>query len=232
LYSDGDEIIFDAQRPVMLTGIEEVATRGDLLDRALIVTLPGIPEDKRRTEESLTRRYNARRPYILGALLDAVAAGLKNLPDVRLGRLPRMADFARWVTACEPALGWPAGSFMAAYASNVANANELALGESAVVAPLREFMALRSRWSGTATELLDGLNEIVSDKVAASRAWPRAPHALSGRLRRLAPNLRRAGLDVTFDTGRTVKTIILTTTGVSPENASQVSRASRRVAGP
>ena len=36
LYTDDDEILFDAQRPVLLTGIEEVATRGDLLDRSLM----------------------------------------------------------------------------------------------------------------------------------------------------------------------------------------------------
>src|SRR5207253_9109386 len=30
LYTDSEEVIFDAQRPVILTGIEEVATRSDL----------------------------------------------------------------------------------------------------------------------------------------------------------------------------------------------------------
>src|SRR5262249_30177683 len=35
LYTDADEAIFAARRPVVLNGIEEVATRGDLLDRAI-----------------------------------------------------------------------------------------------------------------------------------------------------------------------------------------------------
>jgi len=51
LYENDEETIFDAQRPVILTGIEELATRGDLLDRSLIVTLPNIPEDQRLPEE-------------------------------------------------------------------------------------------------------------------------------------------------------------------------------------
>jgi hypothetical protein len=42
LYTDDDEVLFDAQRPLLLTGIEEVATRGDLLDRSLILFLPRI----------------------------------------------------------------------------------------------------------------------------------------------------------------------------------------------
>ena len=39
LYSDTDEVLFEAQRPVILNGIEELATRGDLLDRSLIIEL-------------------------------------------------------------------------------------------------------------------------------------------------------------------------------------------------
>ena len=33
LYTDADEHVLEAQRPVFITSIEEVATRGDLLDR-------------------------------------------------------------------------------------------------------------------------------------------------------------------------------------------------------
>lgn len=35
LYENDEEMLFDATRPVILNGIEELATRGDLLDRAL-----------------------------------------------------------------------------------------------------------------------------------------------------------------------------------------------------
>jgi hypothetical protein len=54
---------------------------------------------------------------ILGVLLDAVAEGLKRLPDTHLPKLPRMADFALWATACETAL-WPADTFSSAYCGN------------------------------------------------------------------------------------------------------------------
>ena len=50
LYTDADETIFAAQRPIVMNGIEEVATRGDLLDRAITLYLPMIPEDKRKEE--------------------------------------------------------------------------------------------------------------------------------------------------------------------------------------
>jgi hypothetical protein len=57
------------------------------------------------------------RPRILGALLDAVAQGLRMLPQTELDELPRMADFAVWATACESGL-WPAGTFWEAYCGN------------------------------------------------------------------------------------------------------------------
>ena len=46
-----------------------------------------------------------------------------------------MADFARWVTAAETSIGWPSGTFMAAYGGNQESANELALEASVVAGP-------------------------------------------------------------------------------------------------
>src|SRR5262249_35725365 len=53
LYTDGDEVLFDAARPVMLNGIEDIVTRPDLADRAVFLTLEPIPEDRRRPEQEL-----------------------------------------------------------------------------------------------------------------------------------------------------------------------------------
>jgi hypothetical protein len=200
LYTDSDEILFDAMRPVILNGIEDLATRGDLLDRSIVVTLPAIREEDRRTEEEVWAEYERCRPRVLGALLDAVATGLKNLPMVEVGKLPRMADFARWVTACEPALSWEPRSFLNSYLGNVRDSNELALADSPLVTPLRRFFeeSVGKEWSGTASELLGKLNKLVDDKMSASKDWPKRPNALSGRLRRLAPNLRKIGLSVEF----------------------------------
>src|SRR4029450_10868220 len=53
LYTDQDEVLFDATRPVILNGIEEIVTRPDLADRALFLTLDPIPEKCRRPEAEL-----------------------------------------------------------------------------------------------------------------------------------------------------------------------------------
>jgi hypothetical protein len=117
LFTDQDEVLFDACRPVILNGIEDTVARPDLADRAVFLTLEPISEERRRPEAELWAAFAIERPYILGALLDAVVEGLKCLPATRLPTLPRMADFALWATACERAL-WPIGTFWSAYSGN------------------------------------------------------------------------------------------------------------------
>ncbi len=51
-------------------------------------------------------------------MLDAAVAGLRNLPNVRLDQLPRMAHFAIWVSACEESLGMKPGEALTTYQSN------------------------------------------------------------------------------------------------------------------
>src|SRR5262249_45493923 len=52
LYSDAEEVLFDAQRPVLFTGIEDLTVNGDLLDRSIRLSLPVIPEDQRKPEST------------------------------------------------------------------------------------------------------------------------------------------------------------------------------------
>jgi hypothetical protein len=65
LYTDSEEMLFDAQRPLILNGIEELANRGDLLDRSLILYLPSIPEEQREAETKFWGDVEAARPTIL-----------------------------------------------------------------------------------------------------------------------------------------------------------------------
>ncbi len=193
LYSDSEEIIFDSQRPLLLTSIEEVASRSDLLDRCLIVWLPAIPEDRRRSEAELFEAFHKVRPQILGALLDAVAVAILRLPSIKLPTLPRMADFAIWATAAETAFGWPSGTFVTAYQGNRESANEVALEASVVARPLLDLLEAQGDWSGSSGELLKALEVREGEQVRKQSGWPKNPRSLSGHLTRLKPNLREAG---------------------------------------
>jgi hypothetical protein len=179
---------------VILNGIEELATRGDLLDRAVLLHLPTIPTDARRAESDFWRDYCEARPRMLGALCDALAAALANIDSTSLDRPPRMADFALWATAAESHLGWPGGAFVRAYRRNRGQGHELAL-DASIVGPLLLVVA-EAGFEGTAAELLQLLVSTADDKLVRQHEWPKSPRALAGIVKRLAPDLRALGYEV------------------------------------
>jgi hypothetical protein len=202
LYSDHDEMIFDAQRPVMLNGIDDLAVRQDLIDRSVVIMLPAIAEDARRAETEFWADFEQVRPRILGALLNVVSTALRNLGTVRLPSLPRMADFAKRVEAAAPALGWPSGAFLDVYSGNRRNAIDVGLDASLLADAIRTLLDTDGEWTGSASALLHHLNTATADTDRQSKTWPKAPHTLSNQLRRLAPALRTAGYEVELDAGR------------------------------
>ena len=197
LYSDEDEILFDGRRPTFLNGIEDVVTRGDLVERSNIFSLEVIAENKRRTEAEIDAEFGRRAPEILGALLDGLVAGLKNLSSVEIGERPRMADVALWAEACTRAY-WPANTFIRAYRKNLAASVELVLEASTVGTAVRRFMEAREEWKGTAQELLGLLTPQVGEQISKERDWPKRPNTLSGKLKRAASALRKIGVHVTL----------------------------------
>jgi hypothetical protein len=195
LYTDQDEILFDAQRPVILNGIEDIVERPDLADRSIFLTLQSLPKTKRLPEQQVLTKFEVARPDILGGLLDAMVLGLKRLPGIELQELPRMADFAQFITACEAAL-WKKGTFITAYTGNIEEATKTLIEGDIVADAVLEFMAERQEWTGSAKDLLGALDCQVGDAWVKKKKWPKAPKSLSGSLTRLAPSFRRIGLEI------------------------------------
>ena len=199
LYSDNEETIFDAMRPLIINSIEDLATRGDLMDRAVLLSLPPIPEHRRRLERDLWKEFEQERPRILGALLTAVSGALRELPRVQLDGLPRMADFAEWAIAAETALDCMPGSFLSAYGENRKDANEVALEASPSYRSCAGSSRRKASGWGTPRALLVELGQLAGEAETKKRDWPANAKVLSGRLKRLAPNLRSVGIIAAWD---------------------------------
>ena len=197
LYTDAEEVLFEASRPILLNGIEDVINRPDLGDRAIFLTLAPIAERNRRPEAELWREFETARPLILGALLDAVVHGLRRINHVQLKALPRMADFALWAAACETAF-WPAGTFARAYAANRRAAIESIIEADPVASFVRAIMGERTSWTGSASDLLRLCAESAREEASMSAPWAKNPRALAGRLRRAQTFLRMLGIEITF----------------------------------
>jgi len=192
LHTDTDEIIFQAAKPIILNSIADVARRPDLLDRAIVVGLDPISPKARLTVAELDARFRAEHPALLGALLDAVVGGLRNEPTTKLPILPRMADFATWVEACAPAMGWPAGLFLELFDSRQRVAVSNLLSDDLVADALQELVL---PWIGTPTDLF---NRLARPERQRTRDWPQTVAQLTARLKRLAAPLRDHGLVIEF----------------------------------
>jgi hypothetical protein len=226
LYSDDDEVLFAGRRPVIVNGIEDIVTRADLVDRAVLLMLEPIAESKRREEKEIDIDLEAKAPKIFGALLGGLVAGLRNLAKIDMPDKPRMADFALWGEACTRAY-WPAGTFLKAYQNAIAGSVDLVIENSPVGSAVRALMSRQSKWEGSATELLKALSALIGEPANKEKTWPKQPNALSGKLRRAAPPLRKIGIHIDF--GReghgSTKVITIRARG-QPQGDSETSPAS------
>lgn len=196
LHTDREQEVFDAARPIILNGINDLAERGDLASRGIAIHLPAIPEHERQTEEDIWEAFDDALPGILGCLFDGVSRAMKRKKNVRLERLPRMADFARWAEAAGPSFGWEQGDFLEAYEKNLKGASDSKFENDAVAVVIRDrlFEDFPDGFCGTPTSLFNTMMQYAPDAREQRRGWPASAAALGKYLRRIAPMLRAAGI--------------------------------------
>ncbi|MCH8913621.1 MAG: hypothetical protein IIA33_08660, partial [Planctomycetes bacterium] len=165
LYTDSAEVFFNGQRPLVMNSIIDFTHRGDLRDRCILIELPPLLSTSRKDEKTFWDEFEKYRPRILGALLAAVSEGLRNVDSTRLDKLPRMADFAKWVTACEPGLAWRQGTIYEAYQVNIGNTIDDALELDPLAQTIIALVEEKGPWQGTATDLSRDLQTVTGRKV-------------------------------------------------------------------
>lgn len=196
LYTDDEQHLVDIQRPAIINGIDDIANRPDLAERSIIINLPLIPENKRRTEQEFWSAFDIDKSVIFTGLLNGIVSGLKNNKNVELIEKPRMADVAHWVTACERDLGIE-GQFIQAYKRNQLSSIHSNIESSPVGSAIKELMVSKDRWKGTPSRLLIELENIVAERVVRSRAWPQTLKGLNNTIKRLTPSFRKVGIEIT-----------------------------------
>ncbi len=140
----------------------------------------------------------------------AIVGGLRELPSVQLAELPRMADYATWGEAVGRALGREPGSFLSTYLDNRKEATLTDLLDSPVGKVLLKVTRHKPTVSGSPAALYSKLTQIVGKQVAGSAGWPKTSEKFGEELRRLAPQLRVHGIDVTFERRHEGRIITLT----------------------
>lgn len=198
-YSNDEENIISVMKPIILNGIEDITGRNDLADRAIVINLDYIPEERRRLKSDVKKEFEQALPKILGAIFDAVSCAIKNDGKVSLPYKPRMADFAMWIQAAEDALPWEAGDFIDAYEGNREEVFKGSVGASIIERAILHFLRYREGgyWEGSATELLQELEESLDETFIDNKKWPKAPNKLTSAINRVAASLRASGVSYT-----------------------------------
>jgi len=224
LYSGDDQTTIEVQRPIIFNAIPSVTDRPDLADRMVTMSCMVIPAAKRRSEADFWADFGAAHSRILGAMLDLVVEGIRNLPNVSKENLQRMADFHSWGRAVENRLGGP-GSFDRAYLANRAGAISATMENDVTASAIRELLEYRGgEWSGSAAELrsdlLDRAGRLTeakltqddpdasdserrmarnkgADALARQVDFPKTPRGMSSSVKRLAPVFRAEGIETT-----------------------------------
>jgi hypothetical protein len=194
LYTNRGQSIFSARRPVMLNGISQFAHQGDLLNRALFLELDHIPEDRRKSERRLWAEFDPLRPQLLGALLDALCAGLRSLPQVHLPNPARLADAAELLTAVEMGMGWPVGRFNRLLQTSGDRGIHDAIEADPVLSETISLLNEGGAWRGRPSLLLDTLRGRASEE--DRKQLPKRPNAVTKALKKAARIFRRLGWEL------------------------------------
>ena len=210
LFTNDERSVIHAERPLLLGGIDDFVRRSDLRDRCIFLNLPPIPSARRRDEAEYWDAFHAAYPRILGAVLDLVVGGLRQLPSVHLRELPRMADYAKWGEAVARGQGMQAGAFLASYTGNRRTATEAELETTPLGTLMMRLARMAMQWTGTVSRLHTALTETVDVKIATSATWPKSPRELSNELRRIAPQLRLHGMNLKFTKSHGERIITIT----------------------
>ena len=204
LYSDDSDIILSFKRAMIFTGINIPTHAPDLLDRLLLVELERISPDNRMDESSFWARFNADKPMLFGALLDAIAGTLKHLPMVKLNRMPRMADFAKIACAYAEYTGVGAERMLDIIMSHTSRQTQEVLDADPVATAIRDFIHKRGTWTGTAAELLGLITP-----ASKPENWPKQANALTRKINVLHATLNECGISVRRDRAGTSRNMTL-----------------------
>ena len=210
LYSNDEEYSSHVCRPCIANGIGDLFSQPDLIDRLVIIKLNPISRANRKTMRELDSLFEAKHPSILGGLLDAVSAALREIPHIESTELHRMADWCLWNMAAERGMDWPEGEFMKAYTENREAASAMALENNLVANEVTKLMDRCPEWEGTATELLYEFNAYADENLRRSRQWPNSAQKLSNDLTKAEPNLADIGIQVSRTRNKSRRQITIT----------------------
>ena len=211
LYTNGDVSVTKFRRFLVINGIGFGSVRGDLAERLVAADLEPISEERRMDDETLNRRWNEAYPRLVANLLTFAALVHQKLPQIKLDRLPRMADFARIMAAVDEVctdLGIIGRSALERFREQSDSMAEESLEDDDFIATVVELARCQQlEATVTSKEVLelaeDHQKAISGSHWTPDRFWPGNARQVTDRIHRNAPALRRCGIKISQGKTRT-----------------------------
>lgn len=219
LYTVDEDKIFEYKHCLMFNGINVAFSEPDVMDRSILVELPAIKEEDRRTENEILEGLYRLRPRILTQIFNILAKAIILKNDIRIKSKPRMAAFAIWGEAISQAMGHKENEFLDAYCNNISFQNAEVIESNPVALAIKKLVenvianedidpsdakpdTIKSIFIGTPAELLRKLELIAEEnKISThSREWPREQKWLVRRINVIKPNLQQElGIEIRIE---------------------------------
>lgn len=195
LYTDADESVINAKRPIVLNGISAAVTAQDLIDRTISIEVPVIEE--RLEVTALWATFQTEYPKLLGALLTIFSKALAILPETELPKAnrPRLTEFARLGMAIATVMGQNGHDFLEQFKANRQEAIARTIDASPVASALIDWFIEDRQKLKTIMSVKQLLATITNKKPSHADNWPHSPKGFGDILRRVAPALRQMGIE-------------------------------------
>lgn len=219
LYTDEGENIAQFRHVVIINSITMPIVNADLMDRAIILKLQRIKPENRRPEQDLWHAFNLAQPKILGGIFDTIVKAMKIYSTVKIDKLPRLADFAKWGYAIAESLGKSGEQFLEDFSNNVKHQNESVVEKNVLCQAIIGLMEDKSNHLNTVSEVHNELKKIVGED-AKDETFPKLPHNMRGQLDLLRSTLQEHGITYHyFDRQKNGVKILLSNSSVSDSSA-------------
>jgi putative DNA primase/helicase len=175
-------------------------SRGDVLERTLVVELERLGERERKTEQDVEEYLKVALQKVIGAIFNGLSKTIPRIPVVRKefeGKLQRMSDFCVWAEAFCQSMGYPNGAFISRFKAKMEENAVTSIQGEGVAELIMKMMESVNEWTGTASELfyaLKQLDESLGNIYASS--LPRNPNAIGRVLNNSVVGLRSVGVIV------------------------------------
>jgi len=199
-YSNKEMSVISMKRPVILNGIEDIASRDDLVRRSVILELSKIEDGNVVDDAEVMSNFRDDVPSIFGALCTGLMTALKNINTVKINNITSMSRFCRWSGAAMPAFNWTADMFMENYHDNLKRSYIAVLDTAPFTAAILKMFDINPEadWKGTPTGLKEHLENLLYtyDYIVRSKYWVQNAKGVMNAIRRNRKALDKVGITV------------------------------------